>query len=1197
MPTPVEHSYEAKDIQVLEGLEAVRRRPGMYIGSTDVRGLHHMVAEVVDNSVDEALAGYCKNIEVVIHPDGSVTVDDDGRGIPVDIHPKEGRSALEVVMTKLHAGGKFGEGGYKVASGLHGVGVSAVNALSEWLRVEVRRNGRLYRQEYRRGVPLAPVAEVGPAAGTGTRITFLPDREIFETLDYNFKTLAQRFREMAFLTKGLRIHFLDERSDREMAFYFEGGILSFVKYLCRGQETLHAQPVYIERTIDSTQVEVALQYVDSYRELVLSFANIINTVEGGTHLTGFRSGLTRCLNDYARRAGILKENDPNLSGDDVREGLVAIVSVKLMDPQFESQTKIKLGNSEVKTFVEQALVEGLSAFLEQNPSDARRILEKCLTTMRAREAARKARDLVVRKGALDGFSLPGKLADCTERDPAKAELIIVEGESAGGSARQARDRHFQAILPLRGKILNVEKARLDKMLDNAEIRALITAIGTNIGEQFEIENLRYGRIIIMSVDGAERTFIRDPQGMIRSVQIGPFIDTLPDPPAGYKVLCFDRRTHRTCFKPLKAVISHPIHEPLYEIETAYGRCIRVTSSHSVFAYEDGQIVLRRGDAIRPGDLLVAPRFLPLHGDGSKKQLDLLRLLLAHREELGIEIMVRGAGVEEMQKAEVRLEYAGRPEFTEPRVLISAELGQEMARRRRTAGLSQTDICRAVGIRQPGTFYAWEKGTSRPTLTHFRRYANLLGMDEDTLAGQYTVGSSRLDHVWETQYAGAPCNRVRPYLRLSKILEEELDWLDGQPVELAPLRHPDGAVPRFIAIDASLMTMLGFFLAEGSLSQRGGVRFAIGPNDKIMADEIIQTIRRSFGLTARSYQSAGRVREVRLVNGVVAAMFRSLFHPGQLRAPGKHIPDLVFNVSPDLQLAFLRGYFLGDGTIGKDHLSFTTVSRQLAEELLYLLLAHGIVATVTSREPSGKPSGEAAGRPITTRHTTYTVSVCARADLEYLRPVWQDHHLAALLESRLQSSAPSIHRRFTVIDGDLIALPVRQVRQVSPSGGRVYDFSVQEDENFICGLGGISCHNTDADVDGSHIRTLLLTFFFRYMQPLIERGHLYIAQPPLYRVSDGKKETWLYSEEEKERYLARLPEGKKVTIQRYKGLGEMNPQQLWETTLNPENRVLYQVRLEDVVEAEETFSVLMGSEVLPRKRFIQTHAANVRNLDV
>lgn len=508
MVPSVNHTYDAKDIQVLEGLEAVRRRPGMYIGSTDVRGLHHMVFEVTDNAVDEALAGACENIAITIHPDASVTVVDDGRGIPVDEHPKEKRSALEVVMTRLHAGGKFGEGGYKVASGLHGVGVSAVNALSEWMKVEVRRNGRRYFQEYRRGTPLAPVADIGPGKGTGTTITFFPDREIFETLDYNFKALCQRFREMAFLTKGLRIHFLDERSEREMTFYFEGGVYSFVRYLARGQEPLHPQPVYIERQLDSTQVEVALLYTDAYRELVLSFANNINTIEGGTHLTGFRSGLTRCLNDYGRRAGILKESDPNLSGDDVREGLIAIVSVKMVDPQFESQTKIKLGNSEAKTFVEQALVEGLSAYLEQNPSEARRILEKCLTTMRAREAARKARDLVVRKGALDGFSLPGKLADCSERDPAKAELILVEGESAGGSAKQARDRRFQAILPLRGKILNVERARLDRALSNTEVQSMITAFGAGIGDDFDIDKARYHKIVLMAdadVDGQHIT--------------------------------------------------------------------------------------------------------------------------------------------------------------------------------------------------------------------------------------------------------------------------------------------------------------------------------------------------------------------------------------------------------------------------------------------------------------------------------------------------------------------------------------------------------------------------------------------------------------------------------------------------------------------------------------------------------------------
>jgi DNA gyrase subunit B len=1197
MVTPVTGSYDAKDIQVLEGLEAVRRRPGMYIGSTDVRGLHHMVFEVVDNSVDEALAGFAQHIDITIHPDCTVTVVDDGRGIPVDEHPKEKRSALEVVMTKLHAGGKFGDGGYKVASGLHGVGVSAVNALSAWMRVEVRRNGRLYMQEYRRGVPQAAVADIGPAEGTGNMTVFMPDQEIFETLDYNFKALCQRFREMAFLTKGLRIHFLDERADREMTFYFEGGVLSFVRYLARGQGLLHSEPLYVERMIDHTQVEIALLYADTYRELVLSFANNINTVEGGTHLTGFRSGLTRCLNDYARRAGILKEADPNLSGDDVREGLIAIVSVKMEDPQFESQTKIKLGNSEVKTFVESALVEGLSAFLEASTSDARRILEKCMTTMRAREAARKARDLVVRKGALDGFSLPGKLADCSERDPAKAEIFVTEGESAGGSAKQGRDRRFQAILPLRGKILNVEKARLDRILDNAEIRALITAIGTNIGDQFAIENLRYGRVIIMSVDGAERTFIRDPQGNIHSVQIGPFIDTLPGP-TGYEVLCFDKKTHRTCFKPLKAVISHPITEPLYEIETAYGRRVRVTSSHSVFAYENGEVVLKRGDAVQPGDMLVAPRALPLHGDGSQQQLDLLRLLLAHREDLDVEIMVRGMGVEEMQKGEIRMEYAGRPEFTEPRVAISAELGQEMSRRRLAAGLSQVDVCQAVGIKQPVTFYAWEKGTSRPTLTNFQKYTALLGLEEEAMAGQYTVGLSRLDHVWETQYAGAPANRVRPYLRLSEIFEEELGWLDGQPVELAPLHYADYAVPRFIPINKGLMTILGFFTAEGSLSQRGGVRFATGPNDGHIVAEIKEAFRDVFGVEMRSYEGcAPTVGDLKAVNNVVAAMFRCLFGVGHVNAAHKRVPDLVFNATPEQQLAFLRGYFLGDGCVSKDGISFTTVSRELAEELLYLLQAHGIVASLSSRDLTGKLCGIINGKPVIGRHTASTISVCIKEDLAYLRPMWQDHHNAAALEAKLSSPPRRANRRFVEIDGDLVALPVRQVREVPPSGDSVYDFSVQDDENFVCGLGGIFCHNSDADVDGAHIRTLLLTFFFRYMQPLIEHGHLYFAQPPLYRITDGKKETWLYSEEEKDRYMARVPEGKKITIQRYKGLGEMNPEQLWETTLNPENRVLYQVMMEDFVEAEETFSVLMGNDVQPRRRFIQTHAANVRNLDV
>jgi len=477
----------------------------MYIGSTDVRGLHHLIYEVVDNSIDEALAGYCDHIEAVIHEDCSVTVSDNGRGIPVEIQAQTGRSALEVVHTVLHSGGKFGGEGYKVASGLHGVGVSAVNALSAWLEVKVRRNGHLYRQRYERGIPVTPVEKVGKAKGTGTTTTFMPDDEIFTGgIDYKFNTLLQRFREMAFLTRGLTIHFTDERSGDEMTFYFEGGIVSFVRYLNHSRKVLHA-PIYIEKQVDETHIEVALQYTDSYAESVFAFANNINTVEGGTHLTGFRAALTRTLNDYARKQGLLKDNESNFSGEDVREGLTAIISVKLRDPQFESQTKIKLGNAEVKGQVESAVNEALSAFLEENPRDGKAIIQKSLTAARARAAARKARDLVIRKSALESMTLPGKLADCSDRDPSKTELYIVEGDSAGGSAKQGRDRRFQAILPLRGKILNVEKAGMNKILNNKEVQALISALGTGIGDQFDLSNLRYGRVLVMcdaDVDGS-----------------------------------------------------------------------------------------------------------------------------------------------------------------------------------------------------------------------------------------------------------------------------------------------------------------------------------------------------------------------------------------------------------------------------------------------------------------------------------------------------------------------------------------------------------------------------------------------------------------------------------------------------------------------------------------------------------------------
>ncbi len=503
-----QNQYDAAQIQVLEGLEAVRKRPGMYIGSTGPRGLHHLVYEIVDNSVDEALAGFCKKIDVTIQKDNSIMVEDDGRGMPVDNHPKMGIPAVEVIHTVLHAGGKFGGGGYKVSGGLHGVGASVVNALSTRMEVEIKRNGKIYRQDYERGKTVTPLTVVGEAKKTGSKTIFWPDPEIFtETTEFDYDTLQHRLREMAFLNKGIKITLTDEREGKKKkeVFHYEGGLKEFVKHLNSNKDALHEEVIYFEVMKKDMEVEVAMQYTDRYNELILSYANNISTTEGGTHMAGFKSALTRVFNDYARKNKILKDSDDSLAGEDVREGLTAIVSVKLTTPQFEGQTKTKLGNTEMRGFVETSTSENLTAFLEENPTQAKIILDKCLRASRAREAARKARELTRRKSVLDSISLPGKLADCSEKDPAKSEIFLVEGDSAGGSAKQGRDRIRQAVLPLRGKILNVEKARLDKILNSDEIKNMITAFGCGIGNEFDEKKLRYHKIIIMTdadVDGA-----------------------------------------------------------------------------------------------------------------------------------------------------------------------------------------------------------------------------------------------------------------------------------------------------------------------------------------------------------------------------------------------------------------------------------------------------------------------------------------------------------------------------------------------------------------------------------------------------------------------------------------------------------------------------------------------------------------------
>ncbi len=1206
--------YAASNIQVLEGLEAVRKRPAMYIGDVGFRGLHHLVYEVLDNSIDEALAGYCDHIEVHIHEDGSVMVSDNGRGIPVDEHPTENRSALEVVMTVLHAGGKFDKKSYKVSGGLHGVGVSCVNALAEEFVATVRRDGGVWQQTYKSGVPQGPVEKLRPMKedeGTGTSIRFWPDTGIFKTTAFRFETLSERLRELAYLNRGITIIIDDHREEdealRREEYHFEGGIKEFVDYLDEAREPIIDETVYIGDEDAEVPVELAMRWNDGYNENVLSFVNNINTHEGGTHVSGFRRALTRTLKGYAQKNGLLKGLKFDLSGEDFREGLTAVLSIKVAEPQFEGQTKTKLGNSEVQGAVESLVGTELSKWLEDHPNQSERIIKKVVTAAQARAAARKARELVQRKNAFTGGGLPGKLADCASRDPSESELYLVEGDSAGGSAKQARDRHFQAILPLRGKILNVEKARLDRILENNEIKNIVTALGTGLAtteEEFDLDKLRYHRIVMMSVDAEEHVFVRR-HGMVRMVQIGDFIDealavandtpALPyDKRSGGdlgEVLCFGVDQQDVRFRPIKSVIRHEVDEPLFEITTAYGRSVRVTASHSVFVYEDGAVRLKRGDEITEDDQIVAPRTVNLP-ETAPERYDLLRVLHAV-PEAAEQVWVRGPAVEDWYRAQVEAEYADRPEMTAPRVEVPTEAGAAVAEARRQSPLTNQEICDVVGIRQPCTLYAWEQGTSRPTLPNWRSYLEAISADAHAVMAEVEAGPSRLRHAWATQYNGAPTNRVRNYVRLADLAEDDLDWFDGRTdLTLTPEHNADKGLSRYLEVTPELMTLLGFFLADGSCSARNGIRLTIGARNRVVLPEMEAALESVFGLPAATYWPAddARAGETKLVNRVAALVWQHLFGFEGQTAATKSIPDLVFAVSEPLRTAFLRGYFLGDGTLSERQMAFTTTSREVASGLVYLLSSFGVVASRSERMPDGAER-TIRGAPCVSRQPVHTVTVSAREDLQALRAVWVDHPRGEALAQRLnESTRPSTGRAFTPLAGDLMALPVRSVDAVEASNGYVYDFSVETDENFVAGMGGLCCHNTDADVDGAHIRTLLLTFFYRQLRPLIEQGYIYIALPPLYRVQNGKQEQYAWSDDEMREIMTELREqGRKPSLQRYKGLGEMNPEQLWTTTMDPDTRMVQQVTIDDAATADRIFSTLMGDSVEPRRKFIERNA--------
>jgi len=1200
--------YGADSIQALEGLEAVRKRPAMYVGSTDTRGLHHLVYEVVDNSIDEALAEHCDAISVTIHDDDSVSVTDDGRGIPVDTHAEYDRPAVEVVMTVLHAGGKFDNKSYQVSGGLHGVGVSVVNALSQWLEVTIKRDGNVWHQRYDRGQPeakLERVREMEFGEESGTKIRFWPDSDIFETTDFGFSTLESRLRELAFLNSGVAIELGDERENRHQRFEYEGGIREFVQYLNETKSPLHEDVIYFDDDEQLgegiIQVEVAMQATDELQGSLHAFANNINTREGGTHLTGFKTALTRVVNDYATDQDLLKGLDETLKGEDIREGLTAVLSIKHPDPQFEGQTKTKLGNSEVRGIVESTVHEQLGTYFEEHPDTAETIVSKAVEAAKARKAAKKAEELTRRKSALDSAALPGKLADCQTRDPAESELFVVEGDSAGGSAKQGRNPEFQAILPIRGKILNVERHRLDRILENDEIRNLITALGTGIGDEFDITECRYENIILMSVDGNEHGFVRDGNGRVQFVEIGEFIDGVigsdGDGYEQYEVLCFGRDDRETKFQPIDQVIRHEIDEPLYEIETAYGRHLKVTGSHSVFVRRGDRIELAYGDDIEAGDEVIAPRSLPLETD-SVERIDLLEEFVRRSDEFGSEVYARGEGIEQMFKAKVREEYAGT-ERAKARVDVPEDVRTELEGMRTGRELTQQDVCDEVGVAQPITVSHWERGVNRPSVSNFQAYCEAVGANANAVMQSVSVTDSILDQRWNDQYNGAQANRVREYVRVSELDESDLEYIpDDAAVELTPEHYSDHGIDRYVDVDETVLDLLGFWVAEGSCSPRNGVRLAMGDNNEPFVDKYRDAFEAMFGLRAKHSEYENRVGEVKLVNRVAALVWQHVFGCDAESASEKRVPDIVFNTTRENQQAFLRGYLLGDGTVADDKISWTTSSRDLASSLMYLLSAHDVLGSHSTIDAASIPDGTVDHGTIETVLDRHTISVCAREDLARLENVWSHHPDAEKLREKVESGYDNEQNRsYERISDDLVALEVRSVEEVDPSGEYVYDFSVEGDENFIAGIGGLCAHNTDADVDGAHIRTLLLTLFYRHMQPLLEAGYVYAARPPLYRVRYRGETYDAMTDAERDEIVTEVCDGSPDQVQRFKGLGEMNPEQLWETTMKPETRYLKQITVEDAAAADKMFSVLMGDAVEPRKEFIKEHSPEAEWVDI
>jgi len=1130
--------YGAEQIKVLEGLEGVKKRPAMYVGSTGKEGLHHLVYEAVDNSVDEALAGFCTLISVTINKDGSVTVEDNGRGIPVDVHPQFNIPAVQVALTKLHAGGKFDKKSYAISGGLHGVGISCVNALSKKLIIEIKRGKKIYQQEYSRGNAKTKLIVVGKCnRDTGTKITFWPDEEIFSVLNFEYKLLETRFREISFLNAGLKINLIDEIKEKKEEFFAAGGLMEFVKWLNKSKEVMH-KPIYFKRETNGTILEIAIQYNTGYRENIFGFVNTINTVEGGTHIFGFKTALTRVINDYSRKKGALKNG--NLSGDDVREGITAIVSIKIGEPQFEGQTKTKLGNSEIKGFVDSAVTPALAEFFEENPSVARKIMSKALDSAKARLAAKKAKDLVRRKNAFSLGGLPGKLSDCSNKKSDNTELYLVEGESAGGSSRMARNKENQAILPLKGKILNVEKANPVKALSSEEITNMITAIGTGVGEQFNLEKLRYNKIIIMC-DADSVTYdtpillFNKKTKMIEYWLVGDFIENKVNF-KNYQVMSFDNGT--LVLSDIFNVIKHRVKTKVYSIESVKKYNVEVTGDHSVYVYKDGKVVAKDVRDIKKGEFLVVPNKIP-----------------SVEKNIEIDLSSELENLPDTKKKNIWLKVSRNDIKKIPdNALIDICLNDwKKIKLKRQDKFSRRELSKKLGIYFT-TLQQWEfkEDHVKPKFSLLKKYFNLVGLSFKNFNYNVLINYSDFE------------KNVNDKSLLSKA--ELFNLNTTNPFKLK------------YKLDRDLAYFIGVYLGDGcySFNKKSPNRFIFSLNteDKIFyLPRLEEILKNKFGI---SFVQSIKGKSLQLhFHSFSFGLLLKKLGLFKLKSAEKFIPDVFYNVGVDVKKSLLEGELHTDGYIHpkEKRLVYTSISKKLIIGVLNLYRQLGIFPNFQTRKAHTKN-----GRNNKERYDL----IINYNELNKIKDIWSSHKRGDLLSEKLGKSKVILKRKdFFKISKDFSAIRITDIKEINYNHKNIYDFSVKKTQNFIAGTGNILLHNTD----GEHIKTLLLTFFFRFMPGLIENGNVFVAMPPLYRIRK-KKDYYVYSDKELKKMAEKLGTS---NVTRFKGLGEMSSTQLWDTTMNPKTRKVKKIFIEDAVEADRTFSMLMGDDVQARKEFIQENA--------